>query len=208
MMVRRPTAVNSGGHTVAAFILLGITAAAVGVTTHRLGADSGSPAGGPERSPAPLMASATLNATDVAFIELMIPMNEHALPLLDVLTTDRVTSLRNVASALGTTYRAEVTTLRAALAADGVVEQDPHAGMDMPGFITQAQLARISSSTGAGREAAARDALCAHLNQSLVVARGELTAGNDAATRTIATVMVATRSEYLATVGCIQPTSE
>ena len=50
----------------------------------------------------------------------MIPMDEGALPPLGLLTTDPEATLRDVATALATTYPAELTALREALAASGV----------------------------------------------------------------------------------------
>ena len=196
------------GHTVAALAVMAVTVGVIAVTAHQLDDNFASPGAGPERSPAPPpAASAALNPTDVAFIELMIPMTERALPLLDLLSTDPEATLRDVATALATTYPAEVTELREALAAGGVTEQDPHTGMDMPGFVTRAQLAAVGYGSGSSRNAAAHDVLCGHLRQSLLVARAELNAGSDAATRAVATTMVTSRSRHLTALGCGQTTS-
>jgi uncharacterized protein (DUF305 family) len=196
------------GHTVAALAVMAVTVGVIAVTANQLDNNPSSPAAGPQRSPAPTpSASAALSPTDVAFIELMIPMIEQALPLLDLLSTDPEATLRDVATALATTYPAEVTKLREALAAGGVAEQNPHAGMDMPGFVTQAQLAAVGYGSGSSRNAAARDVLCSHLRQSLLVARAELNAGSDVATRAVATAMVTSRGEHLTALGCGQPPS-
>ena len=203
------TARSTGGRhgSRGALAAMAVTVGVIAVTVHQLTDNSGSPAAGAERSPAPPPAvSAALSPTDVAFIELMIPMDESARPLLALLTTDPEVTLRDVATALTTTYPAEVNALREALTAGGFAEQNLHAGMDMPGFVTQAQLAAVGSSSGASRNAAARDVLCGHLRQSLLVARAELNAGSDAATRAVATAMVTSRSEQLTALDC-QPTS-
>jgi hypothetical protein len=177
--------------------ILAATGALVAVTTHGLNDQSSSPVA---ESPPIAQLARSLSPTDVAFIELMIPMNERAMPLLDLLSTASTGGLRDVAAALRATYAAEVDMLRAALAAGGLVEQGLHAGMDMPGYVTQTQLNAVRS--GIGRNAAAPDVLCRHLRQSLLVARAEVDAGSDAATRAIATDMVAARVEHVAALSC------
>ena len=193
------------GRTVAALAIVAVAVGVVVVTVRQSSGDSGRPVAGVQRSPA--RPPVALNPTDVAFIELMIPMNESALPLLDLLTTNPEATLRNVATALASTYPAEATALREVLVAGGIAELNPHEGMDMPGFVRPAQLAAVGSGSGANRSAAARDVLCSHFRQALLVARAELTAGSDAATRAVATAMVTSRSQHIITLGCGQPAS-
>ena len=193
-------------HTVVAIAIVAATAAVV-AATQQVGDRAGGPAA-PQQPPATTATSATtatLSLTDIAFIELMISMNESALPLLDLLASDAHRStLADAAATLSNTYRAELPRLRAAQSAGGAVEQGLHDGHDMPGFVTDAQLAAVRARVGSELDTVAREMLCGHLNQSLLVTNGELRAGSDPATRAVATQMVAPRTDQLAALGCDQ----
>jgi uncharacterized protein (DUF305 family) len=194
-----------------AITLVAVTVAAVVAVQWLLGAPAPSEAGPAvdgaqpgSRDEAPsfsIPSSVSLSPTDIAFIELMVPMNTRALPLLDLLTDGSVTAdVREVAVTLLRRYPDETAQLRAALAAGGVAEQGLHANMDMPGYVTTDQLATVGASTD--RDAAAREVLCWHLNQSLRVARAEVTNGGDAAVRTLAQSMVDLRANTVAALRC------
>jgi uncharacterized protein (DUF305 family) len=160
----------------------------------------GSPGATPPVGAAP---SVSLSPTDIAFIELMIPMNERALPLLDLLVDGSVAAdLRDAAVMLLRSYPDETAQLRAALEAGGVAEQGLHAGMDMPGYVTVDQLARVEA--GSDRDTVAREVLCWHLNQSLRVAQAEVDNGSDPAVRTVAQSMVELRATTVAALRCRQ----
>lgn len=147
--------------------------------------------------------SGSLSPTDIAFIELMIPMNTRALPLLDLLADGSVAAdLRDAAVTLLRSYPNETAQLRAALEAGGVAEQGVHAGMDMPGYVTADQLTTVEASMD--RDTVAREVLCWHLNQSLRVARAEVDNGSDSAVRAVAQSMVDLRTGTVAVLRCRQ----
>ena len=193
-------------HTVVAIVIVAATAAVV-AATQQVGDRFAAPAVSQQPvAPSATTTTATLSLTDIAFIELMIAMNERALPLLDLVASDAHRStLADAAATLSNAYRAEIPRLRAAQSAGGAVSQGLHDGHDMPGFVTDAQLAAVRAQAGAELEATAREMLCVHLTQSLLVTNGELSAGSDPATRAVATQMVAPRTDQLAALGCDQP---
>jgi uncharacterized protein (DUF305 family) len=164
-------------------------------------ADSPPPGAESAASPIGVPPSASLSPTDIAFIELMIPMNTRALPLLGLLTDGSAAAdLHDVAVTLQRSYPNETAQLRAVLAAGGVAEQGIHADMDMPGYVTANQLTTVEASTD--RDAVAREVLCWHLNQSLRVARAGVDNGSDPAVRGVAQSMVDLRANTVAILRC------
>ena len=121
-----------------------------------------------------------LNGTDDAFIQLLIPMNEGALALIDYLdgrSTDADPPLRALLGELRVAHQAELRELRGLLAAGSVPEQNIHEGHQMPGMVTEARLAELSAAPDAEVPARAVTLIRAHLEQTVVLCRGEQTAG-------------------------------
>jgi uncharacterized protein (DUF305 family) len=146
----------------------------------------------------PTAPAGPLNATDLAWVLLMIPLDEQALRLLALVperTPDR--AVRQLAARFGAGYREELVRLRGLLKRAGIPETNPHEGHDMPGMVTAAELRAIGGTTGAafGRLFAA--ALRENLEQAALVARGEQASGSDRATRTLAAAVERTRATQL-----------
>ncbi|MEU8217336.1 DUF305 domain-containing protein [Micromonospora taraxaci] len=125
-------------------------------------------------------APVVLNGTDDAFIQLLIPMNEGALALIDHLDT-RPTgadpSLRALLGDLRQAHQAELRDLRGILAAGNVPELNIHEGHQMPGMVTAASLDELRTTPDAEVPSRAAALLRAHLAQTVVLCRGEQTAG-------------------------------
>ncbi|MFK4242006.1 DUF305 domain-containing protein [Micromonospora chokoriensis] len=142
------------------------------------------PAAVPSTAAAPPAAVPTapvvLNGTDDAFIQLLIPMNEGALALIDHLDT-RPTgadpSLRALLNDLRQAHQAELRDLRGILAAGNVPELNIHEGHQMPGMVTAASLDELRATPDAEVPSRAAALLRAHLAQTVVLCRGEQTAG-------------------------------
>ncbi|MEU8386925.1 DUF305 domain-containing protein [Micromonospora sp. NPDC048842] len=123
-------------------------------------------------------ASVVLNGTDDAFIQLLIPMNEGALALIDQLDTRPADpSLRTLLGEVRKAHQAELRDLRGLLAAGNVPELNIHEGHQMPGMVTQASLAELRAASDAEVSSRAADLIRAHLAQTVVLCRGEQTAG-------------------------------
>ncbi|WCN82113.1 DUF305 domain-containing protein [Micromonospora sp. LH3U1] len=137
------------------------------------------PAVTPPVAPAPT-ASVLLNSTDDAFIQLLIPMNEGALALinqLDARPTDADPSLRALLGDVRVAHQAELRDLRGLLAAGNVPELNIHEGHQMPGMVTDASLAELRATPDAEVPSRAAALIRAHLAQTVVLCRGEQTAG-------------------------------
>ncbi|MET7371212.1 DUF305 domain-containing protein [Micromonospora arida] len=123
-------------------------------------------------------APVVLNGTDDAFIQLLIPMNEGALALIDQLDTRPAdASLRALLGQVRKAHQAELRDLRGLLAAGNVPELNIHEGHQMPGMVTEASLAELRATSDAEVSFRAAGLIRAHLAQTVVLCRGEQTAG-------------------------------
>ncbi|MCX5068988.1 DUF305 domain-containing protein [Micromonospora lupini] len=174
-------------------VTLAATALAVGLARNAGGVD---PTAAPA-SAAPTPASAApaptspvlLNGTDDAFIQLLLPMNEGALALIDALDarpSGADPALRAVLGDIRAAHRAESVELRGLLAAGNRPEQNIHAGHQMPGMVTDVALAELRAAPAAEVPTRAVGLLRAHLAQTVVLCRGEQTAGGSPEVRTLA----------------------
>ncbi|WP_249713863.1 DUF305 domain-containing protein [Rhizomonospora bruguierae] len=144
-----------------------------------------------QAAPPPAVASpaaaGAFGATDVAWLQLMIPMDEQALALLDLVpsrTTDRAAA--EVAARIGAGHRAELADLRALRDRAGLPDTNVHAGHDLPGMVTPAELAEIGRHRGSAFVTRFTSTLLEHLDQGVLVCAGERDAGTDPATKALA----------------------
>ncbi|MEU4551193.1 DUF305 domain-containing protein [Micromonospora violae] len=119
-----------------------------------------------------------LNATDDAFIQLLIPMNEGALALIDQLDTRPTdSSLRALLGEVRQAHQAELRDLRGLLAAGNMPELNIHEGHQMPGMVTDADLAELRAAPDTEVPSRAAALIRAHLAQTVVLCRGAQNAG-------------------------------
>ncbi|WP_158074059.1 DUF305 domain-containing protein [Micromonospora sp. CB01531] len=152
-------------------------------------------------------APVVLSATDGAFLQLMIPINESALTFFSVVqTVADAPALRDLAARAASTHRVELEEMRALLAAGGVAEQNIHEGHRMPGMIFDDQLAELRAAPPGNRDARITELLQGHLKQSSVVATGEENAGGSDEVKAFAARLKQLRSEQLTELGAISST--
>ncbi|WBB73651.1 DUF305 domain-containing protein [Micromonospora sp. WMMD1128] len=171
-------------------VALAATTLAVALTRHADRVDqSGAPA-----------APVTLSGTDDAFIQLLLPMDDGVLALIDHLDTRRSTTdpaLRTVLGDVRTAHRAEVVELRGLLAAGNVPERNIHEGHQMPGMVTDERLADLRAAPDAEVPSRAVGLLRAHLEQTVVLCQGERTAGGSPQVKELAGRIQVTRAAEL-----------
>ncbi|MFD9700172.1 DUF305 domain-containing protein [Lentzea sp. NPDC059081] len=138
-----------------------------------------------------------LSATDLAFVDLVIPQNESALAALALARPG--SALRPVADRVAATYQAELVRLRDVLARAGRPESDQHEGHDMPGMITAAELASLEHSPDADEQL--RTLLRTQFEEARTVARAELASGRHQPVRDLGASIDRTRAEFLALLG-------
>jgi uncharacterized protein (DUF305 family) len=150
-------------------------------------------------TPAGTASGSSFNDTDIAWLQLMIPMTEQAVRLLELApsrtSTPRIT--RFAAEAV-TDRRTTLRGLRDLLRRASVPESDEHEGHDMPGMVTAADFAALNRTGGAAFDRLfTRDAR-EYLTQSILVAKGERRSGADQGTKAFAAAMEKAHSDQLA----------
>ncbi|MER5264339.1 DUF305 domain-containing protein [Actinosynnema sp. NPDC002837] len=139
----------------------------------------------PAPTPAPPAPASPFNATDTAWIQLMIPMNEQLLPALALAPPE----LAPFAAELAESHGRELAQLKRLRERAGLSGDNPHAGHQMPGLVSEADLAGLRLDP-AGLPAKLRE----HLEQSALLARGEQDSGADRETRDLAASIGAARA--------------
>ncbi|MET8851026.1 DUF305 domain-containing protein [Amycolatopsis sp. NPDC004625] len=127
------------------------------------------------------------NPTDVAWLQLVVPMTEHALDAARLAPGH--TQSPTVGAVAGTFASAQenlLGRLRAARDRAGLPATDIHSGHKMPGMVTPADLVALRTERGAGFDRRLIGLLRAHAAQLVVLAQGEQTSGEDAETRALA----------------------
>jgi len=137
----------------------------------------------------------SLSPTDLAFADLLIPQNESALAALAL--TNRSSSLRPLAKKVESQYRAELAQVRAVLAEAGTRESDQHAGHDMPGMITDAELAAAAHAQEADFDEQVKALLRNQFEESRTVARAERESGTSERLLELSARIDTTRAEFL-----------
>jgi hypothetical protein len=146
----------------------------------------------------------TLSATDAAFLQLMVPMDDSALALFAVITDASFASapasagkqaLVELARRLTADHRAELRDMRALLAAAGVPDRNIHEGHQMPGMILSEELDELRQAPAGESVARAVVLIRAHLAQGLLVATSESQNGSNATAKGIADRLRRSRAE-------------
>ncbi|MFD8639398.1 DUF305 domain-containing protein [Streptomyces zaomyceticus] len=150
------------------------------------------PVAGPPRALA-------FNATDTAWIQLMIPMDERALRLA-ALTADRTTdpALTRSATASESKLKGELELLRGLLGRSGVPDTRPHEGHDMPGMVPLDTLDRAAANTGEELGRLFLDGMRAHLTQVRSLCAGERASGSAEDAKDLAEAVERSAGEQLA----------
>jgi hypothetical protein len=166
---------------VAVAAVIAATAAAVGVSAVHSGRPSRTIVEVTGTSAAPL------RGTDAAWLGLMIAMNESVLVLLER-AGPRLTdpALAGFVTTLAGTHRGELADLLGHAERGQVPLTGEHAGHELPGIVTPADLAAIEALRGTAFDSAVRECLREHLEQGARLSASEQRGGTDAATKELA----------------------
>ncbi|WP_370963199.1 DUF305 domain-containing protein [Amycolatopsis sp. cg9] len=142
---------------------------------------------GPAPGPAISPATTAFNPTDVAWLQLVVPMTSNALTAAR-LAPERAGSaaVRAAANAVVAPSERLLTRLEAVRDRAGLPDADVHSGHRMPGMVTPADLAALRTDTGPEFDRRLIALLRANAAQVVVLARGEQTSGADPETRALA----------------------
>ncbi|WP_158983286.1 DUF305 domain-containing protein [Streptomyces sp. NRRL F-5193] len=129
------------------------------------------PVTGPPRAEA-------FNATDTAWIQLMIPMHERAL-LLTELAPSRThnPALADLAARTGQQLREETVALRGLLTLSRIPDTRPHEGHNMPGMVSLDTLSKARTTTGKEFDQLLTGSLRTHFTHTRDLCTSEQTSG-------------------------------
>ncbi|MFC8128109.1 DUF305 domain-containing protein [Streptomyces sp. NPDC057302] len=155
-----------------------------------------SASGTPTASGSPSLPGAT--ATDTGWIQLVIPMDDQAEQLL-ALAVDRASApdLATWAAASSKQHRTELSLLRPLLRRMGLPGTNVHEGHDMPGMVTEADLARGRRLTGPAFDRFVLRQLRDHLSHSRRVSRSAARSAGSGEVRRLAARIADTRADQL-----------
>ncbi|MFD3401240.1 DUF305 domain-containing protein [Kribbella sp. NPDC058693] len=150
-----------------------------------------------QSSQAPAIQS-DFNPTDAAWLELMIPMDEQFLQILELAPSHSTNpAVRRLAAGLTPAHRTELAALTALRTQAGLPTANPHEGHDMPGMMTADEVVALSNLTGAAFDRTLTAEIEDHLNQSALVTRSVKAAGHAPAVKTLATRIEKDRTAQL-----------
>ncbi len=132
-------------------------------------------------------APAAFNPTDVAWLQLVVPMTENALSAAR-LAPDHAASaaVRSAADAFAGPQDRLLGRLRAVRDRAGLPTSDIHSGHRMPGMVTAADLVALRTDRGPAFDRRLLALLRAYTTQLVVLAQGEQASGADPGTRELA----------------------
>jgi uncharacterized protein (DUF305 family) len=163
-----------------------------------------SSAASPALPPAQTVAATdpAFNPTDLAWIELMVPMDEQLLQVLAMASKQSPTpAVRTLAAAISTGHQAELKQLIALRTRAKAPTANQHEGHDMPGMMTEPEVVALSNATGTAFDQLFKKNLKEHLTQSIIVARSIRTAGQEPAVKTLAASIERSRATQLTQLG-------
>ncbi|MEV4053096.1 DUF305 domain-containing protein [Amycolatopsis sp. NPDC049688] len=127
------------------------------------------------------------NPTDVAWLQLVVPMTENALAAARLAPEHTAgAAVRSAAEAITGPQERLLARLRAARDRAGLPANDVHSGHRMPGMVTAADLVALRGDRDAAFDRRLVALLRAHAAQLVVLAGGEQASGQDAETRELA----------------------
>jgi uncharacterized protein (DUF305 family) len=167
-----------------------------------LAAGCGQPAPTPAAPPQAGVATPPVtgfNGTDIAWLQLMIPMNEQALRLLELVPARHpAPETRQLAELVGAGYRTELDQLRTLRTQAAVPATNLHEGHDMPGLMTADELHAAGNARGAALDRLVAAQLRENFQQSILLCHGERTSGAHRATKALAAAIERARAARLA----------
>jgi uncharacterized protein (DUF305 family) len=147
----------------------------------------------------PVPAATGAVTTDIAWTQLMIALDEKILTVLELAPAQSTNAkVITLASDLAAQHRNEISTLRANLSLMGALDDNPHAGHEMPGMVTAASFAKLAAAKGSAFDQLLAVSLREHLDQCVSLARSELKSGTDNATLALAASVEKNRAANLA----------
>ena len=150
--------------------------------------------------------AASFNATDTAWIQLMIPMDERAQLLTDLAPSRKGDpALAVLAAETGLRLRADLGRLHDLLELSGVPDARPHEGHTMPGMISLDTIKSAGTTTGQDFDRILTEALRGHLRQSQLLCVGEQAQGQAGKAKELAAAITKSTAEQASSLDGLRP---
>ena len=150
--------------------------------------------------------AASFNATDTAWIQLMIPMDERARLLTDLAPSHKGDpALAALAAETGLRLRTDLGRLHDLLELSGVPDTHPHEGHDMPGMVSLDTVKSADSTTGQDFDRILTEALRGHLGQSQLLCVGEQAQGQAGKAKELAAAITRSTADQTARLDGLRP---
>ncbi len=147
----------------------------------------------------------SFNSADLAWIELMIPMDEQLLQMLGMAEKQAANpALRTFATAMAAGHRDEVEKLKLNRTRSGMPARNPHVGHDMPGMMTEPEIVALGKTSGPAFDQLFAKNLKEHLDESIALAKGIGSNGKDAAVKYLAESIRTSRAAQLKQLASLQ----
>lgn len=160
----------------------------------------------PASTPTTAASSHAFNPTDLAWIQVMVPMDEQLLRVLAMAEKQAADpAVRAFATQLAAGHRAELAQFVALRTRAGAPTANAHEGHDMPGMMTEPEIAALGKTSGAAFDQLFKKNLKEHLDQSIVVARSITKSGQEPSTKRLAASIAASRAAQLKQLEALGP---
>jgi uncharacterized protein (DUF305 family) len=143
--------------------------------------------GNPPASTSTPNAASSFTATDRAWIEITMAMDEQLVPLLDLVDSHTGSAaVRDLGEKADASTKSELSDLRRLHDQAGLPAENPHKGMEMPGMVSANQVAHAGALREADFDDYFKKCLRDHLAQTGRLALGEKSSGKEPQTVSLA----------------------
>jgi uncharacterized protein (DUF305 family) len=141
----------------------------------------------PSASTSVPIAASSFTATDRAWIEITMAMDEQLVPMLDLVDSHTGSAaVRDLREKADASTRSELSELRRLHDQAGLPAENPHQGMEMPGMVSANQVAHAGALREADFDDYFKKCLREHLAQTGRLALGEKSSGKEPQTVSLA----------------------
>ncbi|WP_405057484.1 DUF305 domain-containing protein [Kribbella sp. NBC_01505] len=140
----------------------------------------------------------SFNADDLAWIELMIVMDDQLLRVVGIAEKQAADpAVRAFATTVAGGHRTEVEQFKATRTRSGLPVRNPHEGHDMAGMMTEPEIVALGKASGPAFDQLFATNLKEHLTETIVLAKNITKSGKDPATKKLAVSIQTSRAAQL-----------
>lgn len=139
------------------------------------------------------------NTADLSFAQAMIPHHQQAVQMAMLAATRASDSrVKDLAARIAAAQGPQISMMAGWMSAWGTAMPSDMAGMDMPGFMTTADMNALTAASGTAFDTKFLTMMIAHHNGALVTANTELAGGSGAAAKALAQSIIDGQTKEIA----------